>query len=113
MKVAFCGDDIDRADALRGDPDKLAALRGDALVVRLDGLAPELEGNALATDPLGNRAGELVFLGLRAGRALFAAVPAEGNSAPAYAQRPMWDMLALMSAADLALYGTARSVTDW
>ena len=39
--IAFSGADIDRADAVRSDPEKLAALTNwRARLLRLDGLAP-------------------------------------------------------------------------
>ena len=114
---AFSGQPLDRADHLRTDPGKLAELRaGDARLLKLDGLMPELNGNdRLAWLPLSDAAAdaELVFLGLAGGRAHFAAVPGEGNADPAYAQREVWGMLGQFSADDLALYGTARSVLDW
>ena len=56
---------------------------------------------------------ELVFLGLRDGEALFAAVPEGGDTDPAYARRETWSALARLADEDLALYGGARSVLDW
>ena len=111
---AFSGQPLDRADVVRGDPARLAELRAGARLLRLDGLAPELDGDGrLLWEPLDGVEGELVFLGLAENRAHFAAVPAEGNADPAYAQRPIWNLLGLLPPDDLALYGTARSVLDW
>ena len=43
MTIAFAGQPLDRADHLRTDPAGLDALReGDALLLRLEGLLPEL-----------------------------------------------------------------------
>jgi len=110
---AFSGQPLDRADHLRTDPAKLAELGGESRLLRLDGLVPVLdEGNRLVWDEVGETE-ELVFLGMGEGRAHFAAVPSEGNADPAYAQRQIWTMLGQLSADDLALYGTARSVLDW
>ena len=87
MRIAFAGQPLDRADPVRTDTERLAALRGgDALLLRLDGLLPVMEdGTALAFAPIAEAApeAELVFLGLRGGRALFAAVPTEGDPDPA------------------------------
>jgi NAD+ diphosphatase len=110
---AFSGQPLDRADHLRTDAAALAAARSGARLLRLDGLAPVLdEDGALHWDDIGDES-EAVFLGLRDGTAHFAAGPAEGNADPAYAQRPIWNLLGLLSADDLAIYGTARSVLDW
>ena len=50
---AFCGQPLDRADYLRVDPAALAELRGDALLLTLDGLAPLLDGEGrLAFSPV-------------------------------------------------------------
>ena len=117
MTIAFGGQPLDRADHVRADPEQLAALRsGDASLLLLDGLTPELDGyGRLAWLPMTSAApdAELVFLGLLGGRAAFAAVPDEGNTDPAYMQRPVWSLLGLLPADDLAIYGTARSLIDW
>ena len=113
---AFCGQPLDRADYLRVDPAALAELRGDALLLTLDGLAPLLDGEGrLAFSPVAATRDdvELVFLGLLDGRALFGAVPETGDTAPAYTLREMWRMLIGLPAEELALYGGARSVLDW
>jgi NAD+ diphosphatase len=115
--IAFSGHPLDRADHVRSDPALLAELRrGDGLLLRLDGLAPDLDGgDGLCWGPLDSAPAdaELVFLGLRDTRALFAAVPASGDKDPAYAHRKSWAAIAELSPADLALYGGARSVLDW
>jgi len=115
VKPAFSGQPLDRADHLRSDPAKLAELAGDdARLLQLEGLVPKLDdAGRLVWGELGGESCERVFLGLAGGRAHFAAVPEDGNAEPAYAQRRIWTMLGRLSANDLALYGTARSVLDW
>ncbi|AKH42281.1 NAD+ diphosphatase [Altererythrobacter atlanticus] len=118
MEIAFGNQPLDRADHLRTDPDRLAQLRSgtDALLLRLDGLAPEIDAEGvLQWAPIAEAPAdaELVFLGLSNGRAAFAAVPPAGDAGPAYAHRKSWDAIALMSAGDLAIYGGARSLLDW
>jgi NAD+ diphosphatase len=115
--IAFAGQPLDRADPIRTDPARLAELAADgAMLLRLDGLLPELdEAGGLAFVPVAEAptAAELVFLGLRGGQALFAAVPGEGDPDPAYAHRKTWGAIAQLPADDLALFGAARSVLDW
>ena len=117
MTVAFAGQPLDRADHLRTDPAGLAALRRDgALLLKLEGLLPELgETDGLAWVPVSEAEAdaELVFLGLRGGQPLFAAVPTEGDPDPAYAHRKTWGAIAMLPPDDLAIFGAARSVLDW
>jgi NAD+ diphosphatase len=114
---AFAGQPLDRADPLRSDPERLAALRADnGVLLKLDGLVPEVADDGKLTWLPAAEAGdaELAFLGLMTdGRAAFAAVPEQGNADPAYTQRKIWNLLGLLSPDDLAIYGTARSVLDW
>ena len=116
MRIAFTGHGLDRADHLRADPAALASARAqaDARVLVLDGLQPVLDdANALVWRAVAADDGELVFLGLQQGRPLFAPVPQEGDDRPAYLQRPAWKEISLLPAADLAIYGGARSLMDW
>ncbi|WP_420381907.1 NAD(+) diphosphatase [Novosphingobium sp.] len=118
--IAFAGSVIDRADAVRSDPDKLAALANwRARLLRLDGLAPViapdggLEWGTLAdADP----GAELVFLGLDpAGRAAFVAVDTKlmgvGSTAPPDPR--LWQVMGMLSPPDLAVYGAAKALVDW
>ena len=116
MRLPFCGHGLDRADHVRVDAAALAAARGSetARVLLLDGLQPVLgEDNGLVWRALATDDGELVFLGLKDGAALFAPVPAEGDDRPAYLQRPAWKEISLLTLDDLAIYGGARSLLDW
>ena len=70
----FTGAGLDRADHLRLDPDRLAALLadGDARLLQLDVVDPVLdEAGALSWGPL-DRSADTLFLGLEDGRPLFA-----------------------------------------
>lgn len=115
--LPFAGHKLDRADHLRADPARLAALAGaDARLLRLEGLIPRLgDESCLQWGRCGDLAegAELVFLGLLDGEALFAAVPADGDVDPAYARQETWAALSRLGPDDLALYGGARSVLDW
>ena len=118
--IAFAGSPIDRADAVRADPERLNALTNwRARLLRLDGLAPLIApdggldwGSLADADP----AAELVFLGLAPdGRACFVAVdPAlvgVGSTAPPDPR--LWQVMGLLSPADLATYGAAKALVDW
>ncbi len=115
--IAFAGSPIDRADQIRVDPDKLAALMNwRAKVLLLDDLLPRIDdrgalvwGTLADVDP----EAELVFLGLLEGKACFAAVPERGAMGPAYAIPQAWTAIQHLSPADLAIYGGARSLVDW
>lgn len=115
--IAFSGSQLDRADHIRSDPERLAVLKSpQASLLLMDGLAPELdEQNGLAWGRLTDAPAdaELVFLGLRQGFGCFAAVPQKGDTGPAYAHRKSWQAIAAMSDEDMAIYGCARSLVDW
>jgi NAD+ diphosphatase len=115
MTMPFAGSPLDRADHLRGDPQALAALMtASARLLLLDGLDPRTGPEGLAWGSLADAdpATELVFLGLDdAGRGCFAPVPAQGSSAPGNPRT--WLALSALPSADLAIYGTARSLVNW
>ena len=115
--LAFTGSRLDRADNIRANPDELAGLMNwKARLLKLSGLIPEMDDmGGLAWGTLADTAedAELVFLGLDDGKACFAAVPVEGDASPRMANPQLWSLMATLSAADLALYGGARSIVDW
>ena len=116
MRLAFTGHPLDRADHIRADPERLAALATpQAKLLLLDGLVPQLDGDRLSWGTLAEagKGAELVFLGLLDGEACFGAVPAGGDAGPAYSRRDTWSALGLLAPDDLALYGGARSLLDW
>lgn len=113
---AFAGQPLDRADPIRTDPERLAEARRDGLLLKLDDLLPVLDGDDRLTwtDVREVSAdAELVFLGLLGNRAAFAEVPHRGDKSPAYAHRSAWAEVSRLSAAELAIYGEARTMLDW
>lgn len=112
----FCAPGLDRADALRSDPDGLRAamMRPGARLLRMTGLDPDngedggLSWGSLAeADP----EGDLLLLGLDDGAPRFAHVghvPAQGQPIPL-----LWQALAVLPERDAAIYASARSLVDW
>ncbi|MEI9927914.1 MAG: NAD(+) diphosphatase [Sphingomonas sp.] len=117
MKPGFTGATLDRADALRNDPEALAAAIADprARLLRLTALDPEvtdagrLAWRSMADAPAG---GELILLGLAGGVPHFTTTipgePVVRGRSPA-----IFRLLETLPAADAALFGGARSVVDW
>jgi NAD+ diphosphatase len=115
--LAFAGSPIDRADQVRADPDRLAALMDwRARLLKLDGLDPVIspEGS-LEWGTLADAApdSDLVFLGLAAGKACFAEVPARQGGSTGPANPRLWAAMAALDPGELATYGGARSLVDW
>mgnify|MGYP000165064251 CR=1 FL=1 len=119
--LAFTGSRLDRADNVRADPEQLAGMMNwRARLLKMDGLMPQLSDTGeLEWGTLAEAAedAELVFLGLdtedHGGKPCFAAVPAQGDASPRMANPNLWAVMATLSADDLAIYGGARSITDW
>ncbi|TMM50319.1 NAD(+) diphosphatase [Qipengyuania marisflavi] len=115
--IAFTGSPIDRADNIRADPSVLAGLMNwRARLLVMDGLNPVFDdAGSLTWGTLADaeETAELVFLGMMAGKACFAAVPDQGAGSPAYADPAIWQAMQVLSPGDLALYGGARSLVDW
>lgn len=115
--IAFAGAQLDRADPIRNDPERLAALMDwRARLLKLDGLNPTvtpdntLEWGTLAdADP----ASDLVFLGLLGGKGCFAEVRLDQSGSVAAFNPTLWRALASLDHDDLAIYGAARSLVDW
>ncbi|HEX9933458.1 MAG TPA: NAD(+) diphosphatase [Allosphingosinicella sp.] len=113
----FTGAGIDRADHLRLDPARLAALAAspDARLLRMSGLDPLVGGEPrLGWDRPGALAAEaeLIFLGLAAdGPPLFAPLVRLGAERPN--PRAVFGLLDAMPAEEVALWGTARSLIEW
>jgi NAD+ diphosphatase len=115
--LAFTGSRLDRADHVRGDPERLAGYTNwKARLLALDGLMPALDDEGrLAWSTLADapEEAELCFLGLDGEKACFAAVPLAGDASPRMANPQLWSLMASLAPDDLALYGGARSLADW
>ncbi|WP_419825629.1 NAD(+) diphosphatase [Sphingomonas sp.] len=111
----FTGSPLDRADAARHDPERVATMRRDpaAGLLVLDGLAPVRDGDrlritALAEAPPGV---ELALLGLLDGAPTFVALAPGVNAL----SRPpgLFEAVAALRAEDAATWAAARSLVDW
>lgn len=115
--LAFTGSRLDRADHVRADPERLAGyMNWKARVLALDGLMPAIgDDGGLVWGTLADAPedAELCFLGLDEGKACFAAVPPKGDASPRMANPRLWSLMATLRPDDLAIYGGARSLTDW
>ncbi len=112
--TGFTGAGLDRADHLRLDPGRLAALMAheEARLLRLAELDPVLdEEGRLAWEGFAADAGDCLFLGLDEGVPLFA--PLVRTAALGQRAWSVFRLLAMMSARDAAIWGAARSVNEW
>ena len=110
----FTGSGLDRADHLRLDPERIAAMmaNGDARLLRLDTLDPVLDGEGrLAWSALAGAEGEYLFLGLEGDAPLFA--PLLRLETLGQRAWSVFRLLALMSPRDAAIWGAARSLNEW
>ncbi|HYJ31333.1 MAG TPA: NAD(+) diphosphatase [Allosphingosinicella sp.] len=113
-RPGFTGCALDRADHLRLDPERVAVLAGaeDARLLRLAGLDPVLgDDGRLMWDAPGAGPAELIFLGLDGGAAVFA--PLVRLEGPPSNPRAMFHILEAMAPEEAALWGTARSLSEW
>ncbi len=115
LNIAFSGSPIDRADHLRGDAAALAGLMDHrARLLLMQGLDPLIsDDGGLIWGSLADAAPdtELVFLGLKDGRAHFAPVPGGSDVGPPNPR--LWQAMSSLSSAELAAYGTARALVGW
>jgi len=109
----FTGCTLDRADHLRLDAERIAALAAsaEARLLRLSGFDPVLgEDGRLSWDVPGPAA-ELIFLGLDGGAPLFAPL-VRLDGAPS-SPRAMFRTLEEMAPEEAAVWGAARSLNEW
>jgi len=104
----FAGPGLDRADALRGQPEALARLQEDPRALELvwsEGLPAIDEAGHLQWQPLTTPD---LFLGLADGSPRYSpALPFEGDA------RARFNALAHLSAADAPLFAAALSLSSW
>jgi NAD+ diphosphatase len=117
LRPGFTGSPLDRADALRNDPEAFAAACSDwrARLLRLDGIDPALGDDGRLTWGSLAEAGdgcELLLLGLIDGRPHFAALD---YAMPEGATRSMgiFRTLDVLPPEDASTYAGARSPIDW
>ncbi|MGE4429499.1 MAG: NAD(+) diphosphatase [Sphingobium sp.] len=113
----FSAPSIDRWDQARVDPEALAKAFADPRARRLllDGLDPVLSGPVLAREalpPQAQLAAHLLLGRETDGSPLFVELRQDIPHAAAFAPR-VWDAAAELEAAELSLYGGARSLVDW
>jgi NAD+ diphosphatase len=110
----FTGAGLDRADHLRLDPERVAAMMADggARLLRLDTLDPVLDAEGrLAWAPLDGVDGDYLFLGVADGVPHFAPLlRLERLGERAWS---VFRLLALMSPRDAAIWGAARALNEW
>lgn len=117
LRPGFTGSPLDRADALRNDPDALANAMGDwrARLLRLDGIDPVLDEEGRLTWGSLAEAGDdhaLLLLGLIDGKPHFAAL--DYAMPEGAARSPMiFRALDMMPAGEASTYAGARSLIDW
>jgi NAD+ diphosphatase len=115
LRPGFTGAGLDRADALRLDPARLAALAADgaARLLRLAGFDPAIDdAGRLVWDSPATVAAEveLIFLGLEGDAPLFAPLVTAPTGQPAWSVFPL---LNRMAPEDAAIWGAARSLLEW
>ena len=113
----FTGSTLDRADAVRTDPARLATMSADpaARLLALEGIDPVLdEAGNLAWKDLdqADPAGQLIFLGLEAGAPRFTEVRPDLPEGVTRS-RAIFGMLDRMPPAEASTYAAARSLIDW
>ena len=109
----FTGANLDRADRLRLDAERLAALAAspDARLLRMEGLDPVPgEDGRLAWDRCEPGA-DLIFLGLDGDTPVFA--PLARLQGPRGNPRAVFSLLEALPPEETALWGTARSLIEW
>lgn len=114
--MGFVGGTLDRADHVRSNPALLAEAFADprAGQLILKGLDPVVTGDRLAIEPLpaAARLDGYALLGIDEGGPIFVALNADAPHGTRQSPR-VWELAPVLSASELALYGTARSLVDW
>jgi NAD+ diphosphatase len=111
-RPGFTGCEVDRADHLRLDEDRIRALATSrsALVLELAGLDPVVSGEGRLSWTAAAGQAELIFLGLDGEVPLFAPLTRDsGASDP----RALFRVIEALPPGEAALWGTARSLVGW
>ena len=114
----FSGNSLDRADHLRADPQAIVALRSHsgARWLHMQGFDPVLtEQGALdwSAAPASAAHTDAILLGLVDGAPCFVALENQTADAPLFRSPRVMEVLATLGPAEMAIYGTARSLIDW
>ncbi len=113
---ALTGAAIDRADAVRGDPQRLTAACADpaARVIMLDGIDPPRGSPVLQWAPFDSLAPDdtALFLGTLDGAPRFARLPADCRAIDGRSRSGFVALLGL-APAEAAIYAGARSLIAW
>jgi NAD+ diphosphatase len=117
-RPGFSGSTLNRADHLRSDAAAIAAFRQDprARVLVLDGFDPVLHADGgLLWAPVAELEPEafLILLGLADDCPHFVLLQDQSTQAPLFRSPRTMEVLAVLGAEEMALYGAARSLIDW
>ncbi len=115
MEVGFVGAQLDRADLLRTQPDRIAALANleRARMMRISGLDPQLDGEGrLQWDRPELPPEQLIFLGIDDGAPLFAPLASSAGSSLS-SSYPVGSLISAMEGQELARWGAVRSLLAW
>ena len=118
IPTGFTGGTLDRADALRHDPARIAALRDDprARLLLLNGAEPVVgdDGRLGWGTPADAPAGAaFVLLGLAEGVAHFAALLPDQPSLPSFRSPTLFALLDRLRPGEAATFAMARALIDW
>lgn len=108
-EIFFAGPGLDRADILRGEPERLAALARSPSARQMlwqDGLPALDESGRLCWQPVGDAS---LFLGMEGEEPRFSPIGAEGSGD----LRAQFGALAHLSAAEAPLFAAATSLSSW
>jgi len=116
IATGFTGGWLDRADAVRGDMQALAAALADprARLMRLTGGDPAIDADgAIAWTSIAEAEGTPIFLGLDDQRRPHFAESRAGDAAGPARSGALMRMLDALPPGDAAIFGTVRSITGW
>ena len=118
IRPGFTGGTLDRADAVRQDPQALAAMMGNwqARLLKLHEGQPEITDDGRLGWTMLTEApdeADFVLLGLDNGRPRFAALLPDEGALAGFRNPQLMAALDAMQPGEAATYAAARSVVDW